>query len=351
MKLLFRVDASTEIGTGHVMRCMALAQACLDAGKMGIFVMAKEAPALESRIKSQGMEVIHLSVSSGSTEDAKETASIAKNSGASWVVVDGYDFGAEYQRIIKDSGMNLLFVDDYGHTNHYYADIVLNQNVYASEDLYANREPNTELLLGSDYMLLRQEFWQWQGWRRETPTIAHKVLVTMGGSDPDNVTLKVIQALQQVEVEGLEAVVVAGASNPHDEQLQLAIQDLRFPIRLEKNVTNMPDLMAWADVAISAGGSTSWELAFMGVPSIILIVAAHQQSSVETLSKMGVFINLGWYEDVSPTEIADALAKFLVEAKNRSQMAQIGQQLVDGKGASRVLSQILNSTQSPDPLK
>ena len=183
MKLLVRVDASTQIGTGHVMRCLALAQAWQDSGGNAVFVFAAKAPALKTRLKSEGIEVVHLFVQMGSAEDANEIARLAHELGASWLVIDGYHFGAEYQEIIKDSGLYLLFIDDYGHTDHYYADIVLNQNIYAHEGLYANRELYSQLLLGMGYVLLRREFRQWLGWQRETPKLAQKLLVTLGGSD------------------------------------------------------------------------------------------------------------------------------------------------------------------------
>ena len=268
--LVIRADADSRLGTGHVMRCLALAQAWQDAGGRALFLMAPAPPALKTRLLSEGMEVLALEHGSGSPEDARETAQLARSRGADWVVVDGYHFGADYQRLIKDSGLRLLCIDDYGHAAHYSADLVLNQNINATEELYPSREANTRLLLGTRYVLLRREFWPWRGWRREIPAVARKVLVTLGGGDPDNVTLKVIQALAQVEIEGLEAVVVVGAANPHLQELQAVVKDLPFPIRLESNVTNMPELMAWADVAITAGGSTCWESAFMGLPALRL---------------------------------------------------------------------------------
>ena len=344
MKLVFRVDASTQIGTGHVMRCLALAQAWQDAGGQPIFVMTTEAQALKSRLRSEGMEVINLSVQMGSAEDAKETATLAQHLGATWVVVDGYHFGAEYQQIIKNFGLNLLFFDDYGHAAHYYADIVLNQNISASESLYANREPYTQLLLGTRYALLRREFWQWREWRREMPTQARKILVTLGGSDPDNVTLKVIQALRLVEVHGIEAVVVVGGSNPHYEQLQLATEVSHVPIRLERNAANMPELIAWADVAITGGGSTTWELAFMGLPSLIIVLADNQQAIAEKLGEMGVMVNLGWHEAVSAAKIKEAITSLSlshtelpITPATRAEMCKRGQELVDGEGTGRVL--------------
>lgn len=337
MNLLIRADANAQIGTGHVMRCLALAQAWHDAGGHVVFVMATESPALEARLRSEGMEVIYLSAQPGSTDDAIQTADLARQMGANRVVVDGYYFGASYQRVIKDSGLYLLFIDDNGHAEYYYADVVLNQNIHAHEGLYGNREPYTQLLLGTCYVLLRREFLKWRGWKRAIPEVARKVLVTMGGGDPDNVTLKVIQVLRQVEVNGLEAVVVVGGNNPHYEELQSGVRDSRFPIRLESNVTNMSELMAWADVAIAAGGSTSWELAYMGLPHLILVLADNQRLIAEYLATMGVAVNLGWHENLSSAKIVQAVTHLLITARRRVEMAQRSQQLVDGGGVSRVL--------------
>ena len=148
MQVVFRVDASTQIGTGHVMRCLALAQPRQDTQGQAIFIVANPIPALEERLKSEGMKVIHLAAEPGSLADAKETAALAHQFNASWVLLDGYQFGSEYQQTIKNSGLNLLFIDDYGHAEHYYADFVLNQNISADEQWYQHREPYTKLLLG-----------------------------------------------------------------------------------------------------------------------------------------------------------------------------------------------------------
>lgn len=338
MKLLIRVDASTKIGTGHVMRCLALAQALQDEGGEAIFALATHAPNLESRLKSEGMKVVHLEIEAGSVEDASETSALAHSCSCQWVVVDGYHFQGEYQRIIKNVGLSLLFIDDYGHAKHYYADFVLNQNVYAHEGLYQNRESYTKLLLGTKYALLRREFWQWQGWVREIPPVARKILVTLGGADPDNVTLKVIQALPELTVQGLEVVVVVGGSNPNYEKLLAAVKKSEVSIELRSNVTNMPELMAWADVAIAAGGSTTWELAFMGLPSLLIVLADNQRAIADTLNNMGVAVNLGWHDDVSTDYLLSKVAQLIKEEERRSQMTKLSQQLVDGDGSVRVLS-------------
>lgn len=342
--LLIRADASAHIGTGHMMRCLALAQAWQDAGGHAIFAMAMQAPAPETRLGEEGMETVHLATQPGSADDAGQTVDLARRAGALTVVVDGYHFDAEYQRIIKDAGLRLLFIDDYGHADYYWADLVLNQNIHAHAGLYANRASYTQLLLGTRYVLLRREFLKWREWEREIPDVARKVLVTLGGGDPDNVTLKVIHALQQAQIDGLEAVVVVGGNNPHHEALKSAVRDSQVPIRLKSNVANMPELIAWSDVAISAGGSTCWELAFMGLPNLVLVLAENQRPIAEGLDDAKVAINLGWHTSVSTSEITQAMVQLSKDSVTRSDMAQHGRELVNGGGSSRVITAMIGSS-------
>ena len=351
--LVIRADASTQIGIGHVMRCLALAQGWQDVEGYTTFLMAKVTPALEDRLCSEGMEVMHLSCTPGGADDAIRTANLARQTGAPWVVVDGYHFGADYQRIIKDANLCLLFIDDNGHSDRYYADIILNQNIYAHESLYLNKEPYTQLLLGTRYVLLRHEFLKWQGWKRSIPQVAQKVLVTLGGGDPDNVTLKVIRALNKVNISGLEVKVIVGTSNPHFESLKNAMLSA-CPVESQeaihtgapcsmdilKNVENIPKLMSWADVAVSAGGSTCWELAFMGLPNVVMVLADNQKDIAEGLKKEGIVENMGWHEQVSTGQLSETLSSLIQFSERRHHMSQIGEQLVDGMGADRVAQEI-----------
>ncbi len=333
--LVIRADASTQIGTGHAMRCLALAQAWQSAEGETIFVTAMKAPALEARLKDEGIRVIHLSTYPGGVEDAAQTAELAHQTNAQWIVVDGYQFGDSYQRVIKRSGLRLLFVDDYGHSASYCADIVLNQNIYAHEGLYADREAQTRLLLGTPYVLLRQEFLRWRGYGRQNLSGAPKVLVTLGGSDVANVTLKVVHGLQLAAVDDLQASVVVGSAYPHFEELEMAVRNYPF-VRLERNVLDMPRLMAWADVAVSAAGTTCWELAFMGLPSLIMVLADNQRLVAEKLDAAGAAVLVGWGEQVSPVEVSEALVQLLASQERRARMTVLGQNIVDGQGSARV---------------
>jgi len=325
------------------MRSLALAQAWKDSGGGVIFITDCENVGLLQRLSSEGFQIVTLGRSYPDSADWEATSQVLAAHPNAWVVLDGYHFDPTYQRRIKGAGHQLLVIDDMAHLEHYYADIVLNQNLHA-EQLNYSCESYTRLLLGARYVSLRSEFLVWRGWQREIPKVGHKVLIALGGGDPDNQTLKVIRALQEVNVNGLEAVVVVGASNPHFRELESAIRNLQFTIRLIQNVTNMPELMAWADVAVSAGGSTCWEMAFMGLPSVVLILANNQRPIAEQLNQVGAAMNLGWYEDTSSAEIAKALTRLLTAVAARAGMAQRGQQLVDGEGVTRVLMHIKGKT-------
>jgi len=337
--MIIRADASPQIGTGHVMRCIALAQHWQDAGGHAVFVMAMDTPSLKMRLRSERIEVIYLSTCPGSIDDAKKTVDIAKAVSASWTIIDGYHFGAGYQKIIRNSGVRLLLIDDVGLAEHYYADIVLNQNLHAKEDSYKNREPYTQLLLGTRFVLLRREFSKWRGWRRKIPETARKILVTMGGSDPYNVNQKIIQAIQQVIVDKTKVIMVA-ADNSYYGKLKSIARYSGINIQLKKNVTDMSKLMAWSDMGISAGGTTSWEFAFMGVPMLLLAIADNQRQVVKHFCEVGAAVSLGWYENLTLPELAQEISKLLKVGKTREELSRCAQELVDGMGAYRVLEQM-----------
>jgi UDP-2,4-diacetamido-2,4,6-trideoxy-beta-L-altropyranose hydrolase len=338
MRLLIRADANAQMGTGHIMRCLALAQAWQDARGEVTFALALRAAALEDRLRADKMSVRSLAVSPGSLEDADQTARLAKQLAASWVVLDGYHFGASYQRFLKDAGLRLLLVDDIGGADHYFADIILNQNLHAHPGLYPSKEPGTQLLLGTDYVLLRREFLKWHGSPRQIPAIARRILITLGGGDADNITLKVIKALSYLEVENLEALAVIGGSNLHYPELQQATATADYSIRLVQNVTDMPELMAWADVAVSAGGSTCWELVFMGLPAVVFILAANQRPVAQALNKEMVAINLGSPTSHSLETISQALTRLISDSRSREKISLKGHKLVDGQGVQRILN-------------
>jgi len=338
--LLFRVDANTLIGTGHLMRCLALAQAWQERGGEVIFITACDSPALLHRLEDEGFQIVELEKAYPDPDDWATTSKILDENPDSWVVLDGYHFDSAYQLQIKESGNSLMVIDDTAHLDHYYADFLLNQNIYAS-GLEYYCEPYTHKLLGTDYVLLRREFWKYREWKREIPDVARKVLVTLGGSDPENQTLKVIQAIQEMDIAGLETIVVIGGSNPYWENL-ITVTKCNPNIRLVRNVSNLSELMVWADIAVTGGGGTCYELASMGLPAIILILADNQKSTVNSMSELQAGINLGLYQDILVSNIKEAIKEVLFDVRLRKQISANACMIVDGKGVQRVID-VMNS--------
>ncbi len=334
--LIIRVDASSQIGTGHLMRCLALGQAWKDAGGRVIFITACQSEGLLQWLREEEFDIHLLAKPYPDAGDWDYTKDILAAHSNDWVVLDGYHFDRVYQQQVKEAGHRLLVIDDMAHLKHYHADIVLNQNLHA-EQLQYSCEPYTHLLLDTRYVLLRREFLAWRGWKREIPEIARQVLVTLGGSDPENHTLKVIQALQQVDISGLEATVVIGASNPHTGILEVAIRKSSIPIRLIQNAKNMPELMAWADVAVSAAGSTVWELMFMGVPAFLIAIADNQEpiAGSAAATDAAIWIN---HEPANWMQVFAAKAhQLILDAESRAKFSYQEQCLVDGLGKIRII--------------
>lgn len=338
-KVIIRADATASIGAGHLMRCLALAQALKTGGYDITFITFCESQSLYQRLLDEGFQVITLEGRHPNPLDWQTTSDVLKSFPEAWLVLDGYHFDSAYQRQCKEAGCRLFVIDDTAHLNRYHADIVLNQNLNAERQDYAAAS-FTRFLLGPRYALLRQEFLSRPDYISDISRIASKVLVTLGGGDDERQTLRVIRSLQAIEIKGLEAVVVVGAANPYKAALESESDQSKFPIRLTYNTGAMPELMDWADLAVCAGGTTCWELAFMGVPALVIILAENQRANAEGLEKEGIAVNLGWYPRLSKEKIAQKLLEIANSANMRAQMSRSGRFLVDGKGIERVLTQL-----------
>ena len=291
MKVLFRTDASPEIGTGHFMRCLALAKTLLKDGNEVTFISKDLPEACLHRLFEAQCDFIDLG--------AGDVTAYVDD--VHWIVVDGYTFDSSLQDALTETETKVLWIDDFGHCDHYSANLILNQNVYATDAYYKQRSPETKLLLGTRYALLREEFFE--DFDRTTKEHAENILVTLGGGDPDNVTEKVIAALKDIDA---NIKVVIGGANPHKTSIEAACTEAGMELIVDS--TEMRSLMEWADLAIAAGGTTSYELARMGLPVISIILADNQKAVSEGMEREGVFQNLGWHEDIDAKVISDAVS-------------------------------------------
>ena len=334
--LLIRADANAEIGTGHVMRCVALAQAWRDGGGEVIFALASGGAGIHGRLLSEGFEVREISTATGGAEDAEQTCDLCAKNAAQWLVLDGYHFSREYRDRIRSAAPHQLQVDDHGEFAPYHCDIVLNASVYASEVLYPDRQSQTRLL-GPKYALLRREFLSFKKERANIPEQATRLLVTMGGADPHNVTQRVVEALRELSDLAFELTVVLGASNRHRASVERALNQSSRPHRLLLNITNMPELMASSDLAISAGGGTCEELAFMRVPMFLITIAKNQEQAVEAYRLKTAAVVAGWFTGLDKASLAQSLRKVISDRNLRKDIVENAGALIDGRGAQRVV--------------
>lgn len=340
--LLVRADASAATGTGHVMRSLALAQAWQDQGGKAWFACCHLPGPLKERLEQENLSVyLDESLQPGSPEDARWTLESAQQCHASWISVDGYCFKSGYQKQLKDRGARVLFFDDYGHCDFYHADLVLNGNVTAQTSFYEQRDSDTRLLLGTGFAPLRREFRQVRKDRVKRADGIRRILLTMGGSDPDNCTCKILQLLHSMKMEQVDVTVLVGGGNPHLTEIQTLLQHLRFPCILHVNATHMPELMKEADLAVAAGGSTYLEALYMKLPCLLFVLADNQFAIARRLAELGATQVAGDYRTMSDKEIGQALGDFLENASLQGRLLKASRDLVDGRGVERILEAML----------
>jgi len=338
--LLIRADASAAIGTGHVMRCLALAQEWRAAGGEAVFASAATTAAAMQRLMENGCGIEKVCGEQGSPEDLRSTQALVTSMRPSWIVLDGYEFDTRYQAELRGLAP-LLCIDDNGLLDRYSADVVVNQNVHATEAMYSQREDYTRLLLGPRYAMLRNEFVRYRNWTRTIPPSGKHLLVTMGGSDVSDFTPRILRELARLPAESLKIRVVVGGSAINRAEVEAAAAECHGRAEVLVDVRDMPELMAWADLAIAAAGSTCWEMCLLGLPAILIVAAENQRHIARQLEVEGAGIDMGTSASVDCAALVARAGEVLLDQNTRTVMSQSGRRLVDGLGRERVLHALL----------
>ncbi len=340
--VVFRCDGAPHIGLGHVMRCLSLADGLRREGFAHITFMSKDYDErILSKIREYGFEVETIPHRADPDEDLSRLIEIARRSDSPVVITDSYDIDAHYLKKLKEERVILVSIDDLAQI-HFPSDVVLNQNIYALEMNYS-AESYTKLLLGQKYALLRREFLERRSARRMVEKKGGSVLVTMGGGDQDNQTLRVAEALGELdgsEGDGLVIHLVVGVGYQYHQQLCTASIAKNLRVNILQDPETLPQLMAQADLAVSAGGSTCYELACLGVPFITMSLADNQKRIAERLSEEEITEYLGYYQEVDTEDIMRAVEGLMGNYEKRKEMSTKGMQLVDGQGVERVVGEI-----------
>lgn len=339
----FRVDGGPDIGLGHIMRCLTLADEFRYNNCKVFFISNEEHEIITNKNytiikiplnaeKSSGKEKLNLLNESDFIGNTIEQFQI------DCLIVDHYQASLEYLTILKNKLRILVVIDDFC-INGLPADIVVNGNIFAKKEFYSKVNKSTILLLGSKYTLLREEFLNLP--QRVVNLNVKEVLITTGGSDNHNLTTRLLSILKtNIMSTNLKYNVIIGYMFRNEQEIKNYSE--RFDnIELFYNISNMSELMMKSDIALSTSGGTLYELAITGTPSISFIVAENQERLAKKMDELGCTINLGWYNEVSDDMIKNKLNFLIKNLEIRKRISQKGQKLFDGKGAHRSAQIIL----------
>ncbi len=364
MRVIFRADASTQIGTGHVMRCLALADALRDRGARCGFVCREHPGHLLNLIRKRGHEVHALPLTeapplvglSGAhydhadwlgadwASDAQQTLTAIRGMPVDWLVLDHYALDARWEKQVGVHCGKLLVIDDLADRPHD-CYLLLDQNLNRRPADYDQLCPSqTSLLIGPDYALLRPDFAKLRSYSfaRRSEGRLERLLISMGGVDKDNATGDVLNALMSCNLpEGCKITVVMGMFAPWLAQVRAQAEQMRS-VELLVNVQNMAQLIAESDLAIGAAGTSALERCCLGVPTLTLILADNQRGVALALSQAGAVSLLEGGNRFS-LELSTEITKLMV-VQNMQRRQEACHSVCDGMGVSRVLKVMSNAS-------
>lgn len=327
LTVAIRANGSDEIGLGHIRRCLTLSEALARQEATVHFVTNDNQAALET-VKANGFHATPVEME----KDFEQTLETIRRLRANVLVVDSYDIDADYLSRIRDPRNILVAIDDNA-DRRLPVDVVINGNAYGPSLMY-DVLPETVLLLGAQYAILRKEFSRAP--ERRIEDTAKRILVTIGGSDPAHLTPRLIEMVLRGQP-GMQVDVVVGPFFDQTDPITDATADKREQIRVHRSPGDMRALMVEADLAITGGGQTTNELAATGTPALAILTAQNQLQNLKALDRLGTLIFAGSRDDEDLLEKLSSGFKLLVnDTKLRSEMSKRGRELVDGLGAERL---------------
>ncbi len=355
MNVTFRSDASIQIGTGHVMRCLTLADALALKGVQCTFICREHDGNLIEHIRRKGHGVYVLPLGYGADTDLVHGAWLGATQAQDiqaclpvlaelqpeWLVVDHYALDARWEFEASKICTKLIVIDDLADRAHV-CNLLLDQTFRRDAKDYQALVPEAcTLLCGSNYALLRPEFPALRLYslqRRKHPQLKN-LLISMGGVDKDNVTTQVLSALRGCHLpDDCAITVIMGATSPWLADVQQQAQIMPWPTTVRVGVSNMAKLMADSDLAIGAAGATSWERCCLGLPSILVVLAANQTLIAERLSNAGAVYKM---ETPELPHSLPQITAWLGEHTALSLMSYSASQVCNGQGAGHMTSHIM----------
>lgn len=321
MLVVFRADASAEIGTGHIMRCLTLADELARQGHQCQFICREHDGCVDELVASRGYKIIILRVGGGAKlgtsgdensayadwlgvswqQDADQSVEVLASIEADWLIVDHYALDARWERKVAKVVGRVMVIDDLADRHHECA-LLLDQNLGRSPSDYDGLVPeDCRRLIGPEYALLRPEFSELRGRcmkRRVEPTLK-RILISLGGADRANVTGRVLDALATTALPpDIQLDIIMGAAASHLDEVRQQAARLPFQAMVSVNVSDMAQRMYMADLSIGAAGGTSWERCCLGLPAVLVVLADNQVAGAMALEEAGAAAVIGRAESV-----------------------------------------------------
>lgn len=361
MHIAIRVDASIHIGTGHLMRCLTLAEALRSKGAEVVFVCREHPGHLCEMVAKKCFEVITLEAGlnndpcqadvpvlahahwlwTSQSADAEQTIQALKNSAPwNWLIVDHYALDYRWEIAMRAVADKIMAIDDLGDRKHD-CDLLLDQNYFQdpAKRYKALLPEHCETLLGPRLALLRPEFRQARKFCRTRGNGAARVLLYFGGNDQNNLTGKALKALCDKSLRHLLVDAVIGLNNQYQEELEKQIEQ-RPGTRLHVQPEHFTELMLRADLCIGAGGTTTWERLCLGLPSLVITVSANQDPFTAELHQDGLITWVGREQDVSEVDIKNCVQTAIDKSQTDAFFSD-ALRPVDGLGVMRVAEKLI----------
>ena len=359
--IFFRSDASSIIGTGHVMRCLTLAKALRKLGKKCQFICRDNKGNLIEKIRQEGFDVrvildskriklknnsdnynlIHAKWLKTSWQvDAKETIKLLNNDKVDLLVIDHYGIDIKWEEKLRLKSNKIMVIDDLADRNHD-CDILLDQNLVKNyKTRYKNLLPKKCIsLLGPQYALLQPEYKRLH--KSTKPRIGEikRILIFFGGSDQNNLTGLTLSIFLKLNRPDISVDIVIDLKNRYAKEVIL-MTNQHPNITLHNNLPSLAFLMQKADLSIGAGGSTTWERCCLGLPAIIVVTGLNQKKIAEAMKSNRVAITLKPNINLE-NDIKKALRFFMRDKNICSQMSKKAFSICDGKGINRVIKKLI----------
>jgi UDP-2,4-diacetamido-2,4,6-trideoxy-beta-L-altropyranose hydrolase len=359
MKVIFRADSSLDIGTGHVMRCLTLADALRVQGAQCAFVCREHPGNLHDLIQARGHAIHTLplvakvgrSVSATGyagwlgadwATDAEQTVAAIGGPAVDWLIVDHYALDARWEKLAGTASRHLMVIDDLADRSHD-CDLLLDQNLNRQIGDYAGLIPlHCKIFIGPMFALLQQRFTTLRDYsirRREENKLAH-ILVSMGGIDKDNLTGKVLNALNHLPLpSSCQITVVLGANAPWISIVQLQAANM-LSTKVLINVQDMAQLMADSDLAIGAAGSSAWERCCLGLPTLMLVMAENQREAATSIERAGAAFAIDSGENLQ-SELSSQIATLIKDKNLMKNLTKNALNVTSGHGCAIMVKALM----------